>query len=480
MVRQFGKQNTLISLICGLILVLALLVAIDARHPHFYMNGEQTLQAEQGQPFEDPGVYAVLSGRIFGDSDRRLPVETSGTVDTSIAGDYVLSYRTHFFFRDYVCRRTVEVRDRTAPVIVLFQRENYQVNWLDGYDEEGYRAEDNIDGDLTAQVRSEETADGIVYTVSDRAGNSTAVLRRPNYTVARPEIYLTGGSELYVKADFNFGDPGYLAVDRLGNDMTAYVLCDGKVIPYRTGTYELSYSITNAVGQTVRAVRTVTVEPQQIPGTIEPEEKTIYLTFDDGPGPDTERLLDVLDKYDVKATFFVTASQPRYLPMIARAFEAGHKIGVHTYSHDYNRIYESEEAFFEDFLRMQDVILRQTGSYTDILRFPGGSSNTVSSFSPGIMTRLTDEVRSLGYQYFDWNVLSGDAGETTHTSEVVQNVIEGIEGLPEGKAAVVLQHDSKRFSIDAVEKIIQWGLENGYTFRSLDRTSPPAHLAVVN
>ena len=224
----------------------------------------------------------------------------------------------------------------------------------------------------------------------------------------------------------------------------------------------------------------MTVEPQQIPGTIEPEEKTIYLTFDDGPGPDTERLLGVLDKYDVKATFFVTASQPRYLPMIARAFEAGHKIGVHTYSHDYNRIYESEEAFFEDFLRMQDVILRQTGSYTDILRFPGGSSNTVSSFSPGIMTRLTDEVRSLGYQYFDWNVLSGDAGETTHTSEVVQNVIEGIEGLPEGKAAVVLQHDSKRFSIDAVEKIIQWGLENGYTFRSLDRTSPPAHLAVVN
>ena len=141
-----GKQNTVISLLCGLMLVLALLVAIDARHPHFYMSGEQNLEAEQGQPFEDPGVYAVLSGRIFGDSSRRLPVEVSGSVNPDVPGDYVLRYRTHFFFRDYTCTRTVEVRDRTAPVIVLYQRDGYQVSWLDGYTEEGYRAEDNIDG----------------------------------------------------------------------------------------------------------------------------------------------------------------------------------------------------------------------------------------------------------------------------------------------------------------------------------------------
>ena len=72
MVQKSGQQNTLVSLIIGLILVLALLVAIDARHPHFYMTGEQVLKAEQGQPFEDPGVYAVMSGRIFGDGSRRL------------------------------------------------------------------------------------------------------------------------------------------------------------------------------------------------------------------------------------------------------------------------------------------------------------------------------------------------------------------------------------------------------------------------
>ena len=475
-----GKQNTLISLLCGLLLLAALLVALDARHPHFYMTGEQTLQADQGRPFADPGVYAVMSGRVFGDSGRRLPVESIGTVDTAVAGDYVLTYRTHFFFRDYSCSRIVEVRDRTAPVIVLFQRDGYQASWLDGYEEEGYRAQDDIDGDLTAQVTSEETSDGILYTVSDRAGNTASVLRRPNYSIARPEIYLTEGSELHVKTDFSFGDPGYIALDRLGNNLTAYVQCEGEVIPYRAGTYELTYSITNARGQTVRTVRTVSVEPHQNPELIEPEDKTIYLTFDDGPGPYTDRLLQILDRYNVKATFFVTASLPKYVSCIGRAFEAGHKIGVHSYSHEYEKIYADEEAFFDDFLRMQEIIRQQTGSYTDILRFPGGSSNTVSSFQPGIMTQLTEDINGLGYQYFDWNVPSGDAGETTHSSAVAQNVIDGIRELPEGRAAIVLQHDIKSFSVEAVEKIIKWGLENGYTFRTLDLTSPAAHLTLAN
>ena len=180
------------------------------------------------------------------------------------------------------------------------------------------------------------------------------------------------------------------------------------------------------------------------------------------------------------STFFVTASLPKYVSCIGRAFEAGHKIGVHSYSHEYEKIYADEEAFFDDFLRMQEIIRQQTGSYTDILRFPGGSSNTVSSFQPGIMTQLTEDINGLGYQYFDWNVPSGDAGETTHSSAVAQNVIDGIRELPEGRAAIVLQHDIKSFSVEAVEKIIKWGLENGYTFRTLDLTSPAAHLTLAN
>ena len=210
---------------------------------------------------------------------------------------------------------------------------------------------------------------------------------------------------------------------------------------------------------------------------VDPGNKVVYLTFDDGPGPYTQQLLDVLAKYNVKATFFVTNSNSKYQDMIAKEYAAGHAIGIHTYCHDYNKIYASEEAYFEDLEAMQDVIVAQTGKETSLLRFPGGSSNTVSNITPGLMTTLTQEVQNRGYQYFDWNVSSGDAGETTDTDQVAENVIAGIQ---KHNVSVVLQHDIKAFSVDAVEKIIQWGLNNGYTFLPLNYDSPPAHHHINN
>ena len=215
-------------------------------------------------------------------------------------------------------------------------------------------------------------------------------------------------------------------------------------------------------------------EPTQDPSQY---DKVIYLTFDDGPGPYTQQLLDVLDKYNVKATFFVV-NKPRYNHLIAKEYEAGHTVAVHAYLHSYAKVYASDEAYFEDFWDMNEVVKEQTGSYTNLLRFPGGSSNTVSkSCSEGIMSRLTKEVENQGLHYFDWNVSAGDAGKTTDTDEVYKNVIKGIGNK---SWSIVLQHDTKGFSVAAVERIIQWGLENGYTFLPLDENSPGAHHKIAN
>ena len=138
------------------------------------------------------------------------------------------------------------------------------------------------------------------------------------------------------------------------------------------------------------------------------------------------------------------------------------------------------DAFFADFDTVESLIYAQTGCHTTLCRFPGGSSNTVSEFNPGVMTRLASDVRDLGYQYFDWDVYSGDAGgegATMKSDTVASNVTEGIG---DRHTAVVLQHDIKGFSVDAVEKIILWGLENGYAFRALDAGSPPAHFDIAN
>ena len=291
-------------------------------------------------------------------------------------------------------------------------------------------------------------------------------------------IRLEGGEEVNIPASFSFSDPGYEATDESGNDLTAYVQVTGEVTPWIVGSYELNYYIMNEQGETATAKRTVNIIPQTTVPTVVPEEKTIYLTFDDGPGPYTEQLLNVLANYGVKATFFVTGNGPEYNDLIGRAYREGHAIGVHSYTHDYSRIYSSEEAFFEDFLQTEQLIYEQTGAYTNLFRFPGGSSNTVSrNYNRGIMSRLVRYMTDMGYVFFDWNVSSGDAGETTSTYWVGENVKDGCS---ENTVNVVLQHDIKGFSVDAVANIIIWGRNHGYTFKALDESSYGAHHGTNN
>ena len=136
--------------------------------------------------------------------------------------------------------------------------------------------------------------------------------------------------------------------------------------------------------------------------------KVIYLTFDDGPSNYTEDILNILDKYDVKATFFVTCSGSldKYAKKI---IEKGHTLGLHTCTHRYNTIYSSEENYFNDLNSISNKVEELTGYKSKYIRFPGGSSNTISRFNKGIMTRLTQKVTEDGYKYYDWNIDSGDA-----------------------------------------------------------------------
>lgn len=475
--KKFGKKGIVI-LVVAVVYVLALAAAallIDGRHVKFVISGEQTMTVELGGEYTEPGRYAVTTGRLFGDG-RELELKTEGTVDMQTPGAYELSYVTKFLGREYRAVRRVIVADREPPVIELLHTEGYSPNWFTGYEEEGYTAKDNCDGDVTGRVVRTEGDGVITYTVTDSSGNSTTVERHIPSAEA-PQIILNGDDKMTVNASLWFSDPGFTAHDSLGNDLSEYVVVEGRVHPYEPGVYELRYSIENERGERVETVRTVTVLSLQNPDTTTPDGKTIYLTFDDGPGPYTDGLLDTLAKYNVKTTFFVTAESTKYRDCIGRAYREGHSIGVHSYTHNYYTIYASEEAFFDDFTAMQDIIEEQTGTTTSLFRFPGGSSNTVSSFNPGIMSRLTKAMENMGYKYFDWNVTSGDAGETTDTDVVLENVISGCTGK---KAAIVLQHDIKDYSVDAVEQIIIWGLDNGYQFRALDMSSPDAHHGVNN
>ena len=206
--------------------------------------------------------------------------------------------------------------------------------------------------------------------------------------------------------------------------------------------------------------------------------KTVYLTIDDGPSARTQEVLDILDRYNCKATFFVVGHNPEYYHMIKEAYDRGHTIGLHTYSHDYAYVYSSVSAYFDDLSEIGSVVEDQIGYVPCFIRFPGGASNSISAkYCPGIMSALVGEVQARGYQYYDWNMSVGDGSEHT-ADETVGYATEPTELTN----IMLLCHDSthKQATVEALPRIIEHYQALGYSFEAIDRDSFVAHHGVSN
>lgn len=202
-------------------------------------------------------------------------------------------------------------------------------------------------------------------------------------------------------------------------------------------------------------------------GRNNPGRKVVYLTFDDGPSSNTPKVLEILKEKGVKATFFVTGSHQDFVHYIRRAHEQGHAIAAHTYSHNY-KIYTSPETYFEDLERIEKVIEEQTGSRTPIVRFPGGSSNTVHhkyTEDSLYMIRLTQMLQDRGYQYVDWNLSSADAsGIKVPAETIVKCSCRAREN-----DICLLMHDTfgKETTVQALPAIIDYFKKEGYEFGTI-------------
>ena len=187
-----------------------------------------------------------------------------------------------------------------------------------------------------------------------------------------------------------------------------YKIDDKKIDTSKEGTYEVTYSAKDSSGNKTIAKRKIEVI-KKIGSEQQSNEKVVYLTFDDGPSENTKKIMDILAKYDAKATFFVTGRNQDYNYLIKDAYNAGHTIALHTYSHEYSTVYASVDAYFDDLNKVGQMVKKEIGFVPHYIRFPGGSSNTVSRrYCQGIMSTLTKEVVEKGYQYYDWTCINGD------------------------------------------------------------------------
>lgn len=203
------------------------------------------------------------------------------------------------------------------------------------------------------------------------------------------------------------------------------------------------------------------------PSEYKRETGTIYLTFDDGPSQYTYSILGYLDEFGIKATFFVVPNRTEECyATLKEIVNRGHSIGVHTASHNYDKIYESVEAYLEDFHEAWDIIREATGVSTPIFRFPGGSKN---DFNTETCDDIIKEMTRRGFRYFDWNVESGDANGATWT-DMYNSIPRDIRNT---ERAFVLFHDTKYNTVLVLEDVLKVLKNEGYKFDRINADTRP-------
>lgn len=206
--------------------------------------------------------------------------------------------------------------------------------------------------------------------------------------------------------------------------------------------------------------------------------KKVYLTFDDGPSPLTDDILDILKEYDVKATFFVVKREGRnYEEIYQRIVDEGHALGMHSCDHVYKNLYADKESFMEDTKTLRDFLYLVTGVESDIYRFPGGSSNRVSSTD---MNVFADALAENGIVFFDWNVSAQDATAVPASKgQIVNSVVSKLEKYDD---VIILFHDldTKASTVEALPEIIKYiqSMDNTVILPLSRDTNPIQHLSV--
>lgn len=466
MKNKTKKQTTKVILL-SLLIVLLLFIILGY---NFILKQKLIIKNVNNETLEVNTNYKEIEPKIcYGNklSCKKIEYKKTGQVNIKKLGLYKITYTINYKNKTKNIVKEIKVIDTTKPKITI--KENKIKVCSNGIPTNTIlKATDNYDGDITQKIKVTKKGNQATYTVKDSSGNTTSLTKHVEVKdTQKPIINLIGKKEEKTEVNKQYKEKGATAKDNCDGDLTKNIIITGTVNTQKKGTYKLTYTAIDKSNNKNQITRTVkVVDKDQIK---KPNGGIIYLTFDDGPGKYTEKLLDILKKYDIKATFFVTKNIKNYQKTLKREYKEGHTIALHTYTHSYS-IYKSEKTYLNDLYKIENEVYKLTGNKSKIIRFPGGSSNTISKkYHKGIMTKLTKEVEKKGYIYFDWNITSGDAGETQNTKKIIKNVTKSLK--PKQKN-VVLQHDIHNYSVNAVEEIIKYGIKKGYEFEQITENTP--------
>ncbi len=461
--RRISKSEYFIKI--NIILVLVLFTFLLLFVPKVTLNSPLKEIVNINSSYTDKGITI---NNIIGNKTVVKPISI---INTNKYNHYNIKYIYKDNIFTYHIHKEVIIKDIEKPKIKLNGKltEYYCPN--SNYQEQGYKAYDNVDKDITNKVKVQKLKDKIIYTVEDSSGNKSEVVRNIiAKDVEKPIITLNDDSNIFLNLNEPYKEAGVIIKDNCDGDLSSKVEVTNNIDNTKIGDYKVTYKAKDNSNNKTTITRNIKVREPLKPNTI-------YLTFDDGPRDGTtDVILDILKEKGVKATFFVTTNGSDSL--IKRIVDEGHSIGIHTASHRYDLIYASVDNYFNDLEQVHERIFNITGVDTKLIRFPGGSSNTISKkYKEGIMSTLIEDVLNKDYQYYDWNIDSKDASSATNSHKLYNSVIAS---LSHDKYNVILMHDTKTYTRDALANIIDYAKNNGYNFDVLDINKMPVRQKVNN
>ena len=329
------KMKIIYTLILFVLVTICIILCLINKEPIFKLKGNNNIIMEINTNYKEYGYSAKYLNKDISDK-----VKITSNLNNKKVGNYQITYTLNFRNKKYKKVRTINVIDSSDVVTSILGEGKIEICPNDEYNE-----------------------------------NEENVIRRDS---DKPKISLKGYQSSTMYVGNTYFEAGYNADDNCDGDITDKVSIEGHIDTNKVGKYELVYSVSDSSGNKTSTNRIINIieEPDV-------NQKTIYFTFDDGPSSTTTKILDILKEEGIKATFFVINADEKYDKVIKRAYDEGHTIGLHSYSHKYKSIYKSEDAYFDDLNLINNKVKKITGYKSNIIRFPGGSSNTISRISTG-------------------------------------------------------------------------------------------------
>ena len=468
------EKNKKIKLIWGLVIGLVGLVGALAFYiltlPAIAFNNE-TPTVEINETFEPLSIVEKVRKDTIDDI-----VVNVDALDVNTLGTYVVTYT----LGEEVFEIPVSVVDTVAPTFDAVDGETDATIAVDP----ATLVSNIVDAtNTTVSFKEEYSFDtegtfDFVVVVKDEGNNVTEKTIKMNILPKDETAPVISGKEsmtLYINSTIDEMDGMSVKDNQDPNPKLTVV--SNSVNNKKAGTYKIVYEAVDRSGNKATFTRTITIKNEK--KTEYTGEKVVYLTFDDGPSYNTKKVLDILAKYDIKATFFVTGNGSTHNQYIKEVYDAGHTLALHTYSHNYSQVYASVDAYFADLKKIDDLVYSLTGYHSPYVRFPGGSSNTVSrNYSKGIMSKLAVELHNRGYEYYDWNVSSADAsGQNVSVDTIIRSSTSVSNGT-----VMLLFHDTygKDSTVKALPTIIEYYQDLGYTFKGIDENTYGFHHGINN